>query len=345
MAARPAKILFILFKYLGDVAVAIPAMRAVRAHDPDAEIHVLVAEDALPIVQHLPWITRAWGFPRKRGHAQIRATLPLLALLRRQHFSLSVDFVGNDRGALVSLIVGAQKRVGLQAPLGFAGRRFCYTHPIDEKLLPITNVHESVRHAHLLQQLGIPLPESYELEVYADSTHEKTASRLLAEGTVIGHLSTSQPKKEWPVACWLELYRRATAAGVPFVFASGPSEREQALISELLAQEPAAPLLPPTPSLDLYLAVLRRARVFIAGDTGPLHFAAGLRVPTIALFAATDATRWAPIGPQHRLVQGERSCVCSGHAHRCQQPPIHCMRSISIASAWESLRSILNSAH
>lgn len=341
MSAERPKTLCILFKYLGDVAVAVPAMRALQRDRPAEELHVLVAEDAVPIVRHLPWVTRVWGLPRKRGSAQWSRTLPILAALRAERFDCSIDFVGNDRGALVSRVIGAGKRVGLVPGSGFWGRRWCYNVPVPEENLPKEGVHESERHAHLLQfALGVPVPEDLELEVHAGPGFGERAERLSPGRPVIGHLSTSQPKKEWPVAMWYGLYERAKAAGIEFLFATGPSPREQALLEALRALDPAIPVLPSADSLDLYLAVLARARAFVSGDTGPLHFAAGLGVPTLGLFAPTDASRWAPLGALHRHVRG-RGCECSGHAHVCGQAS-PCIASLSVERVWGELRGLLS---
>lgn len=337
-AAR--KNLCLLFKYLGDVAVAIPAMRALKESRPDEELHILVAEDAVPIVRHLPWAARVWGLPRRRGSLQLGATLPLIAALRREQFDLSVDFVGNDRGALLSRLIGATDRIGLVAELGFWGRARCYNRGVPEREIPSADVHESERHLALLSGFGVPQDSACALEVHADPLLAGEAAQLLPSGTVLAHLSTSQPKKEWPVLFWQELYHRARAAGIPFVFASGPSPREQALLLRLQELEPAAPLLPKVGNLDLYLAVLARAGVFISGDTGPLHFAAGLGVPTLALFAATDARRWAPLGPTHRCVVGT-GCYCSGHAHVCAHAS-PCIASLSVDAVWQNLTELLS---
>lgn len=336
---RAIKNLCILFKYLGDVAVAVPAMRALKESRPEEELHILVAEEAVPIVQHLPWVTRVWGLPRTRGKAQLSRTLPLIAALRKQRFDLSVDFVGNDRGALLSLMIGARERVGLITELGFWGRRHCYNRPVLEETIPSLEVHESQRHLSLLQNFGADQNASCALEVHADESLTQEAAGLLDVGAVMAHVSTSQPKKEWPVEFWRELYRRATQAGVRIVFASGPSPREQALLGRLLELEPAAPVLGKVASLDLYLAVLARARGFISGDTGPLHFAAGLGVPTLSLFAATDARRWAPLGERHRCLTGV-GCHCSGHAHVCSSAE-PCIRSLKVDAVWEELQRLL----
>ncbi len=296
-------------------------------------------EEAVPIVRHLPWVTRVWGLPRSRGRAELGRSLPLIAALRKQRFALSVDFVGNDRGALLSLMIGARERVGLITALGFLGRRHCYNRPVLEETIPSADVHESQRHLSLLQDFGVNQSASCALELHADSVLEQQAIELLEARAVLAHISTSQPKKEWPVALWRELYLRACKAGVRIVFASGPSVREQELLGALLELEPAIPVLGKVNSLDLYLAVVARARVFISGDTGPLHFAAGLGVPTLSLFAATDARRWAPRGEWHRCLTGA-GCYCSGHAHVCSHPE-PCIRTLKVDVVWAELRRLL----
>ena len=64
MTGVPRKVLCIAFKYLGDVVVAVPAMRALREHWAATTFHVLVAEDAVSLVETLPWVDRAWALPR-----------------------------------------------------------------------------------------------------------------------------------------------------------------------------------------------------------------------------------------------------------------------------------------
>ena len=335
---RP-KILCILFKYLGDVAVVVPALRSLRERFPEGELHILVPEDALPIVAHLPWIQGAWGLPRKRGSAKWRETLPLLMRLRGEQFDVSVDFVGNDRGALVSRVIGANVRIGLAAPLGFWGRRWCYTHPVNESEIQKENVHFTDQHLQLLEKVGVTRCKDTSLEVHPNPSLAGEASGYLAEGTVIGHLSTSQPKKEWPVKFWKDLYSRAIESGVPMCFASGPSPREQQLLADLREILPEAPILPEISGLGMYLAVLARARAFVSGDTGPLHFAAGLGVPTLGLFSATNAACWAPRGLIHRHLQG-RACECSPHAAVCGIAR-GCMQSLAPDTVWNELQSLL----
>ncbi len=112
MSARPEKILALQFKYFGDAVLLTPALRALREHLPDAELHLLVPEEIAPLFQHLPSLNRVWPMPRRRGRASLGETWPLIRALRREQFDRSVDFASNDRGAILSFLTGARRRLG-----------------------------------------------------------------------------------------------------------------------------------------------------------------------------------------------------------------------------------------
>ena len=153
-----------------------------------------------------------------------------------------------------------------------------------------------------------------ESEIRADPNLVEAAKKILPENNfAICHVASSQPKKEWPLAHWAELNRLAKSAGLNLVFTTARGEREAALMTELKKLAPDAVILPAISELPLFLAVLNRVAVFISGDTGPLHFAAGLGVPTISLFGPTTPARWAPIGAKHQALTGGICSLSSGY--------------------------------
>jgi len=335
LPARGMKILAIQFRYLGDAVLMTPALRALKEHFPDCELHVLVAQEVAPLLQHLPWLNRVWAFPRKRGKAKFRQSWPMIKVLRRERFDRSVDFGGSDRSALISLLCGARRRLGPQHAGGFLGRSFCYTETI-KKSKP---QHESLANAEILSAWGVHQAASLAVEIRADPAQAGLAARLLPRPVILCHLATSQPKKEWPLTHWIEFYRRATANSHTLVFSTGASPRERALLDNLKKLLPEAPTLPAVPDLATFLAVLQRAQLFISGDTGPLHFAAGLNVPTISLFGPSASTQWAPLGSQHRALQGGQ-CTCGSTTQGCFSAS-HCMAAISPAAVLELLPEVL----
>jgi len=331
------KILAIQFKYLGDAVFITPALRAIKEHRPDCELHVLVSEDVAPLLEHDPWLTKVWAMPRTRGQARFRESWPVIRALRRERFDRSVDFAGNDRGAIVSWLCNARERLGPFESGGFWGRKKCYNATVPGAALPDSWVH---RHLQLLAAWQIPPPKSCHLEINASPALAEAAARLLPDSGVFCHIATSHPKKEWPLPHWIQLYHKAASVGHQLVFSAGPGHRERALLDELKRMEPALVALPPVTDLGLFLAVLKRAKLVIAGDTGPLHFAAGLGVPVIGLFGTKDSIlRALPIYERGCAVTGG-SCTCQSDAAACDS--LHpCMASISPNQVFDALLAVL----
>ena len=331
------KILAIQFKYFGDAVLLTPSLRAIREKFPQSELHVLVPEKIAPVLQPLPWLDRVWPMPHRRGHASLRRTWPVIRALRREQFDRSVDFASNDRGAIASLLIGARQRLGWADPGGFWGRPYCY----HQRVAPDAIVrHESARLARLLSAWDLK-PSSLTAEIRADPALAEKTAALLPTGKILCHLASSQSKKEWPLAHWAALHRMAAAAGLELVFATGVGAREEALLTAFKKLVPAAPVLEPIPDIALYLAVLRRARVFVSGDTGPLHFAAGLGVPTLALFGPSSPAQWAPIGASHRFLTGS-ACTC-GDVGVCASAN-HCLAAITPEQVFAELKRVVPTA-
>ncbi len=330
---QPKKILALQFKYFGDAVLMTPALRAIREKFPDSELHVLLPENIAPVLQHLPWINRVWPMPRQRGRASFPQTWPVIQQLRRERFDRSVDFAGNDRGAILSFFIGAKQRLGWVEYGGFWGRRFCYTERI---ALENKTRHESARLAHLLSAWDITTT-SLIAEIHPDPKLAEAAKKILPAETIICHLASSQSKKEWPLAHWATLHQMAAAAGMKLIFSTGVGAREEALLKDFQKLAPTAPVLQPIADLALYLAALQRAKVFVSGDTGPLHFAAGLGVPTLALFGPSSPAQWAPIGQQHSFLTGS-TCSC-GNVGICQSPK-HCLDAITPEQVFAELKKL-----
>jgi heptosyltransferase III len=329
----PKKILALQFKYFGDAVLMTPALRAIREKFSQSELHVLVPETIAPVLQNLPWINRVWAMPRRRGHANLRATWPVIRQLRRENFDRSVDFSGNDRSAIASFFIGARQRLGWTARGGFFGRQFCY----NQRVTPENKIqHESARLSHLLSAWDIQ-PSALVAEICADLNLAEAAKKILPAQKIICHIASSQPKKEWPLAFWVKLNELAAAAKMELIFSSGVGGREESLLKNFQQLAPSAQILEPIPDLALYLAVLKRAKIFISGDTGPLHFAAGLGVPTLALFGPSSPVQWAPVGARHKFLNGS-VCTC-GNVGICESAN-HCLAAISPEQVFVELKNL-----
>ena len=335
MNARPEKILALQFKYFGDAVLMTPALRALREKFPQGELHLLVPEEIAPIVP-----APAVAQPRLADAAPARQRAAWAkpgrssARCAASSFDRSVDFAGNDRGAIVSFLIGARQRLGWAERGGFLGRRFCY----NRRVAPESKRSTSRRGWHHLLSAWDITPSSLEAEIHADPAWPRREKIL--PGTKPPLPRRLQPAEEGMAAAALGgLYRLAAGAGLRIASPPPGGEREQALMTELKKLAPDARCCRPMSELPLFLAVAEARGVFISGDTGPLHFAAGLGVPTIALFGPSSAAQWAPAGKRHRTLTGNL-CGCDGNSPVCNGAN-HCLAAISPESVFAALREML----
>src|SRR5262252_4911915 len=158
------KILAIQFRYLGDAVLLTPALHALKERFPDSTLHALVPKEVTPLLEHSPDLQKVWSFPRVRGQANLALAWPLIRTLRRERFDRSVDFVGNDRGALVSLLCRARERLAPLRPGGFLARRFCYTKTV--RTFPES--HQARSNFGVLSVWGIETPAQPQIRIWAD---------------------------------------------------------------------------------------------------------------------------------------------------------------------------------
>lgn len=313
----------------------IPSLTAIRRHYPQCELHALVSEAAAPLLQHHSDFTKVWSLPRVRGRARIKQSFPILRALRAEHFDRSVDFGGNDRSAIVSLLCGAEIRLGFFHPGGFLGRRFCYTKTIQP--LP-RDQQETLRLFHLLSAWSIPLPPALKPALFTDPAFQSAASDLLPDGAILCHTGAGISKKEWPLAHWKALHDRATSAGYNLIFSRGVGQREENTLERLKVLLPEAKILPHL-KLAEFISVLKQARALISNDTGPMHFAAALEVPVIGLFGPTSVIRWAPVGEKVRILH-TTGCTCERSLHDCQRS-VHCLNEIAPETVFRTLLELV----
>jgi heptosyltransferase III len=339
------KILAIQFKYLGDAVILTPALKALKTQLPNAELHVLVATEIAPLLVNLPWIAKVWAMPRSRGKAKLSQALPFIKAMRKENFDQSVDFGGNDRGALLSLLSGARIRLGaIERDQPKLLQRICYTQIIRRKnpSAPYFDLH-----FELLAYWNINRPNSLHLETACNSGDTEALEKVLPKNSIICHITTSQPKKDWPITHWAKLHDLAKIKDLTLTFSAGNNERERNLLSELKKLRPDVQTLPALAGLNMFLCALKSSRILICGDTGPLHFAEGLGIPVLGIFAVENSIKQvAPIYLQDQLICAN-SCACGASLSNvdfCQSTK-SCMASITPEAVFLKLINILQINH
>jgi len=298
-------------RLIGDVVFTTPLIRALRRAYPDARIAYLVERDAAPVVQHNPHLDEVIAVPRTRGARRIADDLALARRLRRERFDLVLDLHGGPRSGWLTWASGAAERIGYD----IKGRRWMYTRIVHrpEELRP----RHSVRNQwDLLEAIpgwteGAAEAARDRVEMALDPAADaRMAARLTRAGVtgadelVVLHVSAGNPFRRWPDAYFAET-AAALAAGNPrrrLVFSSGPSDREAA--SRIAADAGARLGAAANRIIDLgefdlqeLRALIGRSRLFVGGDTGPLHIAASTDTPVVGIYGPTLAARSAPWRP------------------------------------------------
>jgi lipopolysaccharide heptosyltransferase II len=305
------RILLVRLRLIGDVVFTTPLIRALRRAYPDARIAYLVESDAAPVVRHNPHLDEVIVAPRTRGVRRIADDLALARRLRRERFDLALDLHGGPRSAWLTWASGARERVGYD----IKGRRWMYTRLVDRPR-DLRPRHSVLNQWDLLEAIpgwtggaadrtrdGVEMA----LEPDADARMaERLAGADVARGDelIVLHVSAGNPFRRWPEAFFAET-AAALAAGNPrrrLVLSSGPSEREAAsrIAADARARlEAAAGRIIDLGEFDLQelRALIGRSRLFVGGDTGPLHIAASTVTPVVGIYGPTLAARSAPWRP------------------------------------------------
>ncbi len=335
------RILIVRLSALGDVLQCLHALPGLRAANPRASIHWLVEDRCAAVLQGHPDLDGVVVFERRRLRRDLSlpwrwpAAAALLLRLRRELRSLrptvSVDLQGNMKGALLARLSGAPRRIGL-AP-GQGGREWAHRLATEHVLLPRRPFHRADRARALLAPLGAGdggPPTAAGVEAAGPWAEERLRDLgLEARRFAVLHPGVSGfgSLKRWPAERWAALARRLVEdRGLPVLVTAGPGE-EQLADSVAAASGGGARRAPGTPTLAELGALLARAAVVVGADTGPIHLAALLGVPTVALFGPKDPAVYAPRGARVRVVWKQVWCSpCT--LRRCGDPV--CMTEMGV---------------
>jgi heptosyltransferase-3 len=286
---------------MGNLLLVTPALSALRQALPHVRLDVLCYDTYAALLAHDPDVDRVLGF-RRQMLCNPWALGRLVRTLRRERYDLVVEGARGASlfGALLTAASGGRYRVGA------AGGRYqvCFNVQVPRR----PNVEHKVDLLlAFLEGLGVP-PVTRSLKVVlTDAECARAQARcrswgLQASDTTVGIIVGGRGRKRWPYERLLEVIRDIQARpGVAVVLFPGPEDRREAtrLKRDLIHPVLVAPQL----GIRDFAALLSSCSLVVTGDTGPMHLAAAVGVPTIAVFDTTKARSYAPRGPLHRAVQ------------------------------------------
>jgi len=324
---KPQRILVVKLRYLGDVLLSTPVVASLRAAFPGAFLSMLVNPGTEAMVAHNPHLDEVLVVERSPSPLrQLRFVLGL----RRRRFDLVIDLTDGDRAAILSWVTGAAIRAGFNREGLWRGRLYTHVAPLREQ--PILIVRQQLM---ALEVLGIAVVESTPL-LRVRPIDETAAEDALGqvgiapgERFVAVHPGARWWFKGWPAERFAGLIDYIQGKlDITVLLLGGDQERE--IEGAILGRVGTGlrSLVGRLGVLEL-AALLRQATLFVGNDNGPMHIAAAMGTPVVALFGPTDPRVWAPSGQGHVTVYKGIDCQpCFPDG--CRRGEENCMRRIGL---------------
>lgn len=357
-ADKIKRVLIVRLSAMGDVLHTLPAVRALREALPQAFIGWLIEErwaellcapgtagrgslsSARPLVDEVHTVNlKQWGkSPVSISTVQRVATV--WNDVRGANYDVAVDLQGAMRSAILARYSGARAVYGAIDPrespasLWYTRRAVARgRHVIEQNL----SVAETV-----LQSMGASVPRKAcatdsRSFLPRDGQAEHRIEQRLAEYGVrefaILNPGAGWGAKRWPAERYGDVARKLAAQGLRSILNYGPGEEELVRAAETTSGGTALAM---SCSITELIALTRRARMFIGGDTGPLHLAAALRVPVVAIYGPTDPARNGPYGT-HSIVLRSASSLTDHARHSAPEGGLLEIESEAVVAAAEKL--------
>ncbi|MBN1848271.1 MAG: lipopolysaccharide heptosyltransferase II [Deltaproteobacteria bacterium] len=325
--------------WIGDTVMSLPAMEAVRKIFPNAFIAVLARPWVLPLIEHLPAVDQIIPFQKKGGIlGDVGDVIRISRRLRKMQFDLALLFQNAFEAALIAYLSGVKYRIGFNTD----GRRFLLSHVIC-KDHDIRKQHQVEHYLAILRAMGWEAETKDPVVIINDKDMDTAHARLLSQGIkpddrLIG-LSPGAifgPAKRWPAERFAVIGDWVVERwGAKTVLVGSTGEKDICKTVTRFMKNTAINLCGQT-TLGEVMAVIKRCNLFITNDSGLMHVAAAMDVPTVAIFGSTDHVATGPRGRKARIVRHDLDCApCLK-----RECPTHyeCMRGIEPEEVWEEMQ-------
>ncbi len=321
-AVSSLNILVIKLTAIGDVILITTALKALRQKFPDAQIHVLTSVEASPIIQRCPYINSIIIFDSSKKN--LASIWKMGNTLRKYGFDKVIDFQNNRTSHLLSFLSLPK------ASYGYKNKKlgFLLTQGIKDDVSDIAPVEHQFR---VLKSIGIDFHPDMKLELWPSAKDEKYVQELL-DGEWMGsykdivglNLAASPrwPTKNWPKEHIQKLCDLLAARNIRVILTGQNKDMSTARFLVSKSKSKPVNFVGKTNILQL-AALIKRCRVYITPDSAPLHVAAAVNTPVIALFGPTDPVRHMPQAEKKVVLRRDLKCspcysgTCKIKTHAC----------------------------
>lgn len=328
--ASPRRVLLLRLERIGDLLMTLGAIEAVRTRAPGAGVHLVVGSwnasvaRLLPGIDSLETLDVSW-LARHDAGASLAALVRRAWAWRAQDFDLALNFEPDIRSNLLMALSGASRRVGFSSGGGGA----CLTNA----LAYAPGLHAAANALRLvdaaLPAAGTTEPGTPRPRLSVPDQARREARRLLGNESagrlLVGvHASGGRPIKQWHMDRFAQVATRLARELTATIVLTGTPEDRPLVEHITAAMPPDIRTLDVAGSMDLpvFAALLEHLNLFVTCDTGPMHLAAAVGTPVVALFGPSDPRRYGPLAEQARVVTADLWCR---PCNRVRRPPARCV--------------------
>ena len=302
--------LVIKLRHHGDVLLTAPVFSTLKHTAPQCEVDALVYADTAPMLEGHPAISQVHRIDRNWKHqslpTQAGAEWRLFKTLRKRQYDLVIHLTEAKRGAWLVRLLDPRWSVAPRQPGRFWRNSFTHFYP------HVSNPRRHTVETNLdaLRRIGIqPSDDDRRVILVPGAAATSRGDALLAEQGLAGRPYVHiHPASRWLFKCWpagkmAELADALAARGLSIVLTAAPDAKERAMIDEMRAAV-RSPVVDLSGQLSLkeLAALAERAKLFVGVDSAPMHIAAAMGTPTVALFGPSGDIEWGPWRTAHRIV-------------------------------------------
>ncbi len=339
------KILIIKLRAIGDVILSTIVIPNLRQAFPNAQIDFLTERPAADVVLGNPLLNHVHILELKKIQSlpfklRWKENRKFIRQIREKKYDLVFDFFGNPRSALLTWLSRGKIRVGYN----WRGRQLAYNRVIKSRA---ATVHEAEFHLDALRALQISIV-SRELQFPIDDFSRNFALEFLNRHNLTNtflvgiNCSGGWAAKRWPLERFAQLADGLVAHyQARILILWGPKERLDAQKLASLMKQPIT-FAPPT-ALKQSAALINNCKLIISNDSGPMHLAAALKVPTVGIFGPTNPRLQGPYGAIHEIARHETLPCLGCNKVKCDH--VSCMLKLPVEVVWQAVQRCIQKNH
>jgi heptosyltransferase-2 len=333
--SRVNKILVIKPGAIGDVLLSTPVIENLRKNFPDAEINFLTQSYCREVLMGNPYLNRVLTYDISKGDG----SFCLIKNIHNQKYDLIIDLFGNPRTAIIVFNSDARYKVGFR----FKWRALAYNIKVKPRGGEIHNVEFNL---DALRALNLEVTSHKPLfvlnGVHAEFANDFIKNNSLDGSKVIGiNASGTWPTKVWYTEKFGELGKKLSEDHKILLFWGYDKEKETAeKIKEIIGEKA---MLIPKVDLKYMAALIKKCRLFITNDTGPMHIAWSIGANTAAIFGPTNSHLQGPLTENSIIIKNETlSCLGCNLTQISECPNSHkCMNELSVEYVYSKIMEFM----